>query len=260
MSDRPSTVLAIDTATEVCSVAVLHDDQSTELVETVGNNHSERVLPMIDAVLARSGLTLGDIDVFAFGAGPGSFTGLRIACGIAQGLAYGRRRAVVPVGNLRALAAQAFSSVGDGDLLLAAIDARMNEAYCAIYRRDEAVTEIRAPTLERPPSLAQLAADEKVGIVAGNALNVFAGVWPQTRTWVALPSATSTAATMALLARGDSKRGLAVAPEHAAPLYVRDHVALTVEERRKVAGATPGHPKKRDVSLRGTGRGARGQL
>ncbi len=100
---------------------------------------------------------LGDIDIFAFGAGPGSFTGLRIACGVAQGLAYGKRKQVVPVGNLRALAADAFSSVQQGNLLLAAIDARMNEAYCAIYRRDPQVTEVRAPALERPQSLLQLA-------------------------------------------------------------------------------------------------------
>ncbi len=88
--------------------------------------------------LDKAGLIAGRHRFFAFGAGPGSFTGLRIACGIAQGLAYGKRKRVVPVGNLRALAARAFAMVNGGDLLLAAIDARMNEAYCAIYRRDEA--------------------------------------------------------------------------------------------------------------------------
>lgn len=234
MPDRAPTVLAIDTATEVCSVAVLHGDRATELIETVGHKHSERVLPMIDAALAQSGLTLGEIDFFAFGAGPGSFTGLRIACGIAQGLAYGRRKQVVPVGNLRALAAQAFSSVEAGDRLLAAIDARMNESYCAIYRRSPLVSEIRAPALEHPQSLARLAAEERVDIVAGNALSIFSSAWPQTRTWVALPGATPTAATIARLARADVETGLVVAPEHAAPIYVRDHVALTIEERRKV--------------------------
>ena len=138
MPSVSSTVLAIDTATDVCSVAVLHGDQLIEFVEVVGHRHSERALPMIDAALVKAGVSLGDIDVFAFGAGPGSFTGLRIACGIAQGLAYGKRKRVVPVGNLRALAARAFAMVTDGDLLLAAIDARMNEAYCAIYRRGRA--------------------------------------------------------------------------------------------------------------------------
>jgi tRNA threonylcarbamoyladenosine biosynthesis protein TsaB len=263
MLGRAFTVLAIDTATEVCSVAVLHGDQLTELVETVGHKHSERALPMIDAALLKAGLVLGDVDVFAFGAGPGSFTGLRIACGIAQGLAYGKRKQVVPVGNLRALAAGAFSRVADGDLLLAAIDARMSEAYCAIYRRDPQVSEIRAPALERPQSLIQLAADERVEIVAGNALAAFSDVWPHDKPWIALPDATSSAATIATLARFDASRGLAIAPEQAAPIYVRDHVALTIEERRKVASASPGRPKERAgyqmSPLGGTVRNAREQ-
>ncbi len=229
------TVLAIDTATEVCSVAVLCGDRLTGLVETVGHRHSERALPMIDAVLSTAKLTLGDIDVVAFGAGPGSFTGLRIACGIAQGLAYGKRKRVVPIGNLRALAACAFSSVDDGDRILAAIDARMNEAYCAIYQRDESISEIRAPALERPRSLPRLAVTEKVDIVAGNALTLFASVWPPEKTWLSLPDARPTAADIARLARFDAERGLAVAPEQAMPIYVRDHVALTIDERQQAA-------------------------
>lgn len=239
------TVLAIDTATDVCSVAVLHGDQLTELVEVVGQRHSERALPMIDAALVKAGLSLGDIDVFAFGAGPGSFTGLRIACGIAQGLAYGKRKRVVPIGNLRALAARAFAMVTEGDLLLAAIDARMNEAYCAVYRRDEAVSEVRAPALERPQSLAQLAIDEEVDLVAGNALTVFSGTGPHDKPWVALPDITPSAASIAHLARFDAAHGLTFAPEQAAPVYVRDRVALTTEERRRAASASPGRSKER---------------
>jgi tRNA threonylcarbamoyladenosine biosynthesis protein TsaB len=242
MSGRSSSVLAIDTATELCSVAVLHGDDITELVESVGNRHSERVLPMVDAALSKAGLSLADIDLFAFGAGPGSFTGLRIACGIAQGLAYGKRKQVVPIGNLRALAAGTTLGVADDTLLLAAIDARMNEAYCAIYRRDLHVTEMRAPALERPQSLVQLATERAVDIVAGNALATFAGVWPEDAPWIALPDATSSAASIALLGRLDASQGRAVAPAHAAPIYVRDHVALTIEERqhKKVTSAATG--------------------
>ena len=237
MSGRLPTTLAIDTATELCSVAVLNGDEITELVEPVGSKHSERVLPMIDAALSRAGLVLGDVDIFAFGAGPGSFTGLRIACGVAQGLAYGKRKQVVPVGNLRALAANAFKSILQGNRLLAAIDARMNEAYCAIYRRDPLVTEVRAPALERPQSLLQLAAAEAVDLVAGNALTAFADIWSREARWIALPEATSTAASIGTLARLDASRGLAVDPELAVPHYVRDHVALTIEERRNASGA-----------------------
>lgn len=225
-------VLAIDTATEVCSVAVLHGDRLTERVEVVGHRHSERALPMVDAALADAGIALGDIDVFAFGAGPGSFTGLRIGCGIAQGLAYGKGKPVVAIGNLRSLAACAFATVTDGVSLLAAIDARMNESYCAVYRRDKEITELRAPALERPQSLQQLAITEKVDIVAGNALTAFSDAWTQNSTWLALPDVTPTAAAIARLARLDAARGLAVAPKLTAPVYVRDHVALTIEERR----------------------------
>jgi tRNA threonylcarbamoyladenosine biosynthesis protein TsaB len=121
----------------------------------------------------------------------------------------------------------------------------MNEAYCAVYRRDEMVSEVRAPALERPDSLAQLAIDEGIDIVAGNALAVFSGVWPHAKRWIALPDATPSAASIAHLARFDSVHGLTVAPEHAAPVYVRDHVALTIEERRNVASASPGRPKER---------------
>jgi tRNA threonylcarbamoyladenosine biosynthesis protein TsaB len=233
-------VLAIDTATDVCSVAVLNGNESIELIEAVGQKHSERALPMIDATLAKSELTLADIDVIAFGAGPGSFTGLRIACGIAQGLAYGKRKRVVPVGNLRALAARAFKLAQTGERLLAAIDARMKEAYCAVYGRDDAVTELRAPALADPQSLAQLVASEDIDIVAGNALRVFADVWPQHRSSHALPDVTPTAADIARLARSDAERGLTIAPEQAAPIYVRDRVAMTVDERRTLRAAKEG--------------------
>lgn len=230
-----TTVLAIDTATEICSVAVLHGDHLTEFVEQVGNRHSERLLPMIDAALAKAALKLGDIDAIAFGAGPGSFTGLRIACGVAQGLAYGKQKQVVAIGNLRALAAAAFWATEQGTLLLAAIDARMNEAYCAVYQRDEAISEVRGPALASPQSLAQLALAARVQIVAGNALTVFRNSWPRDSAWTELPATMATAGTVARLARFDAARGLAVTPDRAAPIYVRDHVALTIKERERAA-------------------------
>lgn len=229
------TVLAIDTATEVCSVAVLVDDRLVEQSELVGRRHSERALPMVEAVLASAELRLSDIDFFAFGAGPGSFTGLRIACGIVQGLAYGTERHVVAVGNLRALAAQAFALVASARSALIAIDARMHEAYCAIYRNDATLTELREPTLERPNALARLAESESVDLVGGDALSAFAHEWPACATWRTLAALKTGAGDIARLARIDAGRGLAIAPKHAAPLYVRDHVALTIEERQREA-------------------------
>ncbi|MEP6607881.1 MAG: tRNA (adenosine(37)-N6)-threonylcarbamoyltransferase complex dimerization subunit type 1 TsaB [Burkholderiaceae bacterium] len=233
MPGSPTYVLAIDTATDICSVAVLHGDRLIELAERVGSRHSECVLPMVEAALAAAALKLGDVDLFAFGAGPGSFTGLRIACGVCQGLAYGKQKRVVGIGNLRALAANAFESVNAGDLLLAAVDARMSEAYCAIYRRDESISEIRSPALERPKSLTALAFEAGVNIVAGNAITTFADAWPGDKRWVELPDVSSSAGAIAKLARMDAARGLSVAPANAVPVYVRDHIALTIEERRR---------------------------
>jgi len=151
---------------------------------------------------------------------------------------------VAPIGNLRALAFNAFEAAPDCNLVLAAIDARMNEAYCAVYRRaghasDERAIQIREPALASPASLAQIAEAHQVELVAGNALEIFASAfetaWPQQRTWSSLPSVSSSAASIAWLARDDSIRGRTVAPEDAAPVYVRDHVALTIAERQRAA-------------------------
>ena len=234
------TVVAIDTATEVCSVAVLQGNGLIELAEDVGQRHSERVLPMINAALVQAGLKLSQVDVVAFGAGPGSFTGLRIACGIAQGLAYGTGKRVVPVGNLRALAANAFGTTTHGDMLLAAVDARMNEVYCAVYRRDEHVSEARAPALEHPHALEEIADEVSVDIVAGNALTKFSMDWLKADRWIALPQVAASAGSIARLARMDAASGLTVAPEQAAPQYVRDQVALTIEQRRGASAARIG--------------------
>jgi tRNA threonylcarbamoyladenosine biosynthesis protein TsaB len=231
----PPTVLAIDTATEVCSVAVLIGERLVERSEAVGQGHSERALPMVEEVLASAGLQLSDIEFFAFGAGPGSFTGLRIACGIVQGLACGTDRKIVAVGNLRALAARAFALLPSARRALVAIDARMHEAYCAIYRNDKTTTEHRAPALERPHLLGRLAEAEGVDLVAGDALTVFSRDWPEGASWATLPDLRAGASAIARLARIDAECGLAILPEHAAPLYVRDHVALTIEERQREA-------------------------
>jgi tRNA threonylcarbamoyladenosine biosynthesis protein TsaB len=227
-----ATVLAIDTATEYCSVALLMADRVFEASESVGQRHSQLALPLVDQVLRDAGIRLAEVDVIAFGAGPGSFTGLRIACGIAQGLAYGAGKRVVAVGNLRALAARAFALVETAELVLTAIDARMNEAYCAVYRRGDAV-EIRRPALASAAGAVELAHKCEVDVVAGNALTAFADAWRQAGgRWRELPELRADALDLARLARIDFAAGLAVDPADAAPLYVRDRVAFTSDERR----------------------------
>lgn len=222
-------ILAIDTATESCSVALLHAGGLVVRSEAVGQKHSERVLPLVDAVLAEAGMPLSAVDAFAFGAGPGSFTGLRIACGVVQGLAYGCGRPVVAVGNLRALAAAAFAQRPAATIALAAIDARMREAYCAVYRNDGDVSEVRAPALEVPAALADIARQTGADLVAGDALTAFADTWLPAEE--RLPAVRGSATEIARLARRDLARGLAVTAAEAAPVYVRDRVARTIEER-----------------------------
>jgi len=224
-------ILAIDTATELCSAALLNADL-VEPSEAVGQKHSDRVLPLIDAVLREGGRTLRDVDAFAFGAGPGSFTGLRIACGVVQGLAYACGRPVVGVGNLRALAAAAFARHPRAVIAMVAIDARMREAYCGVYRNDDVVSELRAPALESPAALDVIRREAGADIVAGDALSVFPEAWAGL-TGDLLPELRGGAGDIARLARLDFARGRAVAAAEAMPLYVRDRVALTIDERRQ---------------------------
>jgi tRNA threonylcarbamoyladenosine biosynthesis protein TsaB len=223
-------ILAIDTATDLCSVALLRGERLVERTEAVGQKHSERALPLVDTVLGEAKLRLADVDVFAFGAGPGSFTGLRIACGVVQGLAFGCGRPVVGVGNLRALASVAFGERPQATTALAAIDARMHEAYCAVYANDADVSEVRAPALEAPGDLTPLA--RAAGVIVGNALTAFPDAFPLEVPAHRLPALRAHAGAIARLARRDAERGRTVRAADATPHYVRDRVALTIEERR----------------------------
>ncbi len=223
-------LLALDTATETCSVALLKDGAVVVRSEMVGQRHSERALPMVDSILRDTRTALGDLDAIAFGAGPGSFTGLRIACGLAQGLAWGAGKQVIAVGNLMALAARVFEQAPDCRSVLCAIDARMHEAYCAVYQRGPEILEVRAPQLARPAELAALARDADA--VAGDALVAFPEVLPALDGRILFPGLRADAADIVRLAGTESMRRRAVAPHDAMPVYVRDHVALTTEERR----------------------------
>ncbi|UXN33639.1 tRNA (adenosine(37)-N6)-threonylcarbamoyltransferase complex dimerization subunit type 1 TsaB [Avibacterium paragallinarum] len=123
-----TTLLALDTSTEACSVALLHKGEITHLDEFAQRTHTKRILPMVDEILSQSGVTLNQVDALVFGRGPGSFTGVRVGAGIAQGLALGADLPVIPISNLTAMAQQAFEQYGTTQVLCA-IDARMNEVY-----------------------------------------------------------------------------------------------------------------------------------
>lgn len=129
-------ILAIDTATEACSVALLDNGTTHAHFELCPREHTQRILPMVRDMLNQAGVSLSDIDALAFGRGPGSFTGVRIGIGIAQGLAFGASLPMIGVSTLATMAEGAWRKTG-ATRVLAAIDARMGEVYWAEYQRDE---------------------------------------------------------------------------------------------------------------------------
>ncbi|WP_312606388.1 tRNA (adenosine(37)-N6)-threonylcarbamoyltransferase complex dimerization subunit type 1 TsaB [Kosakonia cowanii] len=128
-------ILAIDTATEACSVALWNDGTTFAHFELCPREHTQRILPLVRAALADAEVKLTDLDALAFGRGPGSFTGVRIGIGIAQGLALGAELPMIGVSTLATMAQGAWRKTG-ATRVLAAIDARMGEVYWAEYQRD----------------------------------------------------------------------------------------------------------------------------
>ncbi|RBL65802.1 tRNA (adenosine(37)-N6)-threonylcarbamoyltransferase complex dimerization subunit type 1 TsaB, partial [Pseudomonas sp. MWU13-2625] len=126
-------MLALDTATEACSVALLHDGKVTSHYEVIPRLHAQKLLPMIQELLANAGVTLQQVEAIAFGRGPGAFTGVRIAIGVVQGLAFALERPVLPVSNLAVLAQRALREHG-ATQVASAIDARMVEVYWGCYQ------------------------------------------------------------------------------------------------------------------------------
>ncbi len=131
-----TSILAIDASSEACSVALWRDGVVDESFEFSPRSHTKRLLPMIDALFNKHEITGAALDAIAFAAGPGSFTGLRICLGVVQGLAFGWRCPVIPISTLQAMAltAQRTLSLGAGESILVALDARMSEVYAGFYQ------------------------------------------------------------------------------------------------------------------------------
>ncbi len=222
-------ILAFDTSTHWLSVACGHGSRWFTRAERAGEAHSERLLPLVDAALEDAGWKLGDLDGIAFGAGPGSFTGVRIACGVAQGLAMGGGLPVVAVPTLAALAQAAWKTHG-ATRVFACLDARMREVYVAAYSRDGGKwQEVLAPAVLKPVDVAL--PDESGWFGAGDGFTV----WPELAARPGMTTvdalATPDAIAIAELALPRFLAGEAVPAAQARPLYVRHHVALTTAER-----------------------------
>jgi len=226
------TFLALDTSTEHLSLALSAPDGIIARDWHAGQRHAEHTLPYLDTLLQESGIARTQIQGVAYGMGPGSFTGLRIACGLAQGLAFGLGVPLLGVSTLEALAAQ----TADGhDLAYACLDARMNQVYCAAYRRTAAGwEEVIPPTLADPDAVPLPPGNGWLGLGSGFAaygavLQARLGEHIATVQADAVPRA----AQMLQLALPRFAAGAGVAPQDAPLIYLRDKVALKTHEREK---------------------------
>ena len=213
-------VLAIDTATERCSVALRVDGRWFERTLDTQRGHAEFLLGMVDEVLTEAGVRLHDLAGIAYGRGPGAFTGVRIAIGVVQGLAFGAQLPTAGVSNLAAVAQQV---VDRGARILVCMDARMNEVYWARFERDSTglVTVVGAERLSSPEAVDDLAVDVVVGsaMVAYPALATTLGAVPQI---AALPRARE----ILMLGEGELREGRGGSAFDAQPVYLRDQVTF----------------------------------
>lgn len=222
-------LLAVETSTELCSVALLRDKELFVEEALAHNRHSEMLVPMVRKTLARARLAVSQMDAFAFGQGPGSFTGIRIACGLVQGMAFAAHRQVVAVPSLLALAQQSNEA-----RVVAALDARMGEAYLAAYARSgEDWDEVVSPRLVDAASLPRLPGASWAATGSGFDAHPWLRDAYRTEVAMRLEGDLPRAGSVARIAARRFAQGAGVAAERAAPLYLRDKVALTSEERRQ---------------------------
>ncbi|MDB6442869.1 MULTISPECIES: tRNA (adenosine(37)-N6)-threonylcarbamoyltransferase complex dimerization subunit type 1 TsaB [Pseudomonas] len=224
-----STLLALDTATEACSVALLHDGKVTSHYEVIPRLHAQKLLPMIQQLLSDAGTTLQAVDAIAFGRGPGAFTGVRIAIGVVQGLAFALERPVLPVSNLAVLAQRALREQGARQVA-AAIDARMDEVYWGCYREIDGEMRLVGQEAVMPPEAAALPPGTDgqwfgAGTGWGYGARIAVNLSGQDPTM--LPHAEDLLA----LARFAWERGEAIPADDAQPVYLRDKVATPKSER-----------------------------
>lgn len=228
-------LLAIETATEACSVALVHGDEVIARSELAPRRHAERVLPMADELLAEAGLARHALDAIAVGRGPGAFTGVRLAVSLAQGMALALDRPVITVSSLAALALEAPDD-RDDTAILAVIDARMGEIYAASYRHDGAGGLLALDHECVCTADALLLPEGRDWQVVGSGWATYEtvlrerlGTAPRFADGARYPQAVH----VAELAAREFKAGRAQAPELALPVYLRDKVALTLVEQGK---------------------------
>ena len=226
-------LLAVETATDACSAALFIDGKVIERFELAPKEHTKLILPMIDGLMKEAGLNPCDLNALAFGCGPGSFTGVRIATGVIHGIALGAGLPVVPVSTLAALA-QAYFNSGTENLAFVAMDARMGEIFWGAYRRNtDGYAELIGTEAVLPADGVDAPGGTGVGL--GSAWDIY-----REALFARLPEPPSTvladihprAGVIAQLGAYGYAKSLAVPVELAQPVYLRDKVAKTEAERR----------------------------
>lgn len=226
------TILAIETSSELASVALMRKGELLARESSGVQTHSQTLLPMVQEVLAQAGLAVAQCDAIAFGAGPGSFTGVRTACGVAQGLAFGADLPVVPVVTLLAMAEACRHTCGSDEVLVL-LDARMEEVYWAQYRYLDGWQTVSAPALS--PASAVVAVGTPVA--CGNGLSAYAAAFADLAVSGRRPQIMPQATHVAHLAQIELLAGRTVNARDAQPIYLRNKVALTTQERQARAAA-----------------------
>ena len=221
-------ILALETAADPGSIALWRDGDVVERRCAPTQSNSATLLPLAETTLREAGLTFAELDAIAFGAGPGSFTGLRVACGVAQGLAFARDLPLLGVGTLEAMAQES-----GFDRVIVTLDARMGEVYVGFFEDGQQRGEIGVYSPQHVPL------PETTGWLAcGNALAAYPLLRERLSPFVArwLPELLPSAAGVARIAALRLARGEAIDPADAVLFYVRDKVAKTVAERLAEGG------------------------
>jgi tRNA threonylcarbamoyladenosine biosynthesis protein TsaB len=223
-------ILAIDTATENCSAALLIDGQLRSRARLLGRGHAEHLLPMVQELLAEAGVALAQLTAIAFGRGPGGFTGVRLAAGVAQGLAYGAGLPVVPVSDLRALAQRVLAADEAVMRVLVCIDARMHEVYWGCFGRCEGLAAARGEERVSAPAAVQIPAAWNGNQLRCSGAGTGFAAYPELKSALSavlhhvqdqlLPRA----AEIAVLAAAEAAAGRFLPAEQALPVYLRDDV------------------------------------
>ena len=240
-------LLALDTATENCSAALLLDSSVQTREFEMERGHAERILPMIDALLSQAGLVLTDLDAIAFGRGPGSFTGVRLGTTVTQGLAFGAGLGVVAISDLQAVAQRALDDDGTRTRILVCNDARMSEVYWACYERGgDGLARLEGMEQVTKPTQVKLPASWPTATAAGRGFIAYADALRSAVPTVPFPTAIDAAPPtpandpihylpraleIARLAVPAVTAGRLLSPEEALPIYLRDNVVHVAQPR-----------------------------